>query len=138
MMIRTAHKLLCLAFSVYCFAPYHVYAKDICEFTGSSKQDNECSYKRFQVIEAKLNIRYKQLLAEFDKIVREDPERLAALKPRFVSAQKAWIKFRESECQAIEVWYTNGKLQPSLYYGCMERLAIERLKAFDSFTDYQI
>lgn len=137
MMIRTTFGLLSLTFSIFCLVPGQTFADEVCESSGNSREAVECSYKRFQVVETELNDRYKQLLAELDEISRKQPERLAELKPKFVSAQRAWVKFRESECRAIEVWYTNGKLQPALYYGCMERLAKERLKAFNSFTGYQ-
>jgi uncharacterized protein YecT (DUF1311 family) len=129
--------MLGLALSICCLVPSQAFAEEICEFTGNSMQDVECSYKRFQVVEAELNNRYKQLLVELDEITRKQPVRLAELRPKFVVAQRAWVKFRESECRAIEVWYTNGKLQSGLYFGCMERLAKERLKAFSSFTGYQ-
>lgn len=113
------------------------YVTDVCEYTGRSQEDVECSYKIYQAVEAQLNIRYKKLLVDLDEITKEDPVRLADLKPKLISAQRAWMKFRENECRAIEVWYTNGKLQGHLYATCMREHAEKRIEELSSFTNYQ-
>jgi uncharacterized protein YecT (DUF1311 family) len=107
-----------------------------CEYTGNSKEDVACSYEKYLFVEAQLNTRYEQLLAELDKITEKNP-RLAELKPKLLSAQQAWIAYRESQCRAVEVWYTNGKLQDALYTDCMRSLGEKRIEELNSFTSNQ-
>jgi uncharacterized protein YecT (DUF1311 family) len=108
--------------------------KLICEMTGSSRHDVACARKRFEAVEARLNVRYAQLLELLDSHVEKEPERLRMLKTNFIQAQRAWIKFREAECKAVEAWYTRGTLQQAYYYSCMESLASKRIDDFVVFA----
>lgn len=114
-----------------------VHAKDVCEPIGNSSADTACSHKKLKRTEAKLNARYQKLLVELDEISKADPERLAELKPKLIAAQRAWVSFRQAQCKAVEVWYTNGKLQGALYFDCMRSHAERRIEELNSFTDYR-
>lgn len=107
-----------------------------CEYTGNSKEDVACSFEKYRLVEARLNTRYEQLLIELDGIKEKHP-RLAELKPKLMSAQQAWIIYRDSQCRAVEVWYTNGALQGSLYADCMRSLGEKRIEELDAFTGNQ-
>ena len=107
-----------------------------CEPTSSSKEDVACSYEKYQVVEARLNTRYEQLLVELDKITEKHPKR-SELKPKLMSAQQAWIKYRGSQCRAVEEWYKGGTLQDALYTDCMRSLGEKRIEELNSFTSNQ-
>lgn len=113
------------------------YAKDICEITGVGLPDRICTAKRFKHVEALLNTRYRELLAKLDEVIKQQPIRLANLKRSYIESQRAWVVFREKECSALKVWYTNGNLQDSLYTGCMRTLAEKRIDDFSAFTNHQ-
>lgn len=113
------------------------YAKGICKITGVGIPDRICIAKRFEHVEALLNSRYKELLAKLDEIIKQQPKRLANLKSSYIESQRAWVVFREKECSALKVWYTNGNLQDSLYNNCMRTLAEKRIDDFLAFTNYQ-
>ena len=119
------------------FASLTVQAAEVCEFTGRSFDDVECSNKRWQVVERTLNAKYQALLKELDEIVKQDPQRLSDLKTNLISAQRAWVSFREKDCRAVEVWWTNGKLQGALYANCMKGHAQQRIKELNDFTSHQ-
>lgn len=104
-----------------------------CGYTGNSKEDVACSYDKYQLAESLLKTRYEQLLAELDTITEKHP-RLAELKPKLIAAQEAWIKYRESQCRAVEVWYTGGTLQDVLYTDCMRSLDEKRIEELNAFT----
>lgn len=107
-----------------------------CTSTGSSYDTNVCSYKILEGMESGLKDHYEALLRNLDEVVKADPVRLAELKPRLVASQEAWERFRKSQCQAVEVWYTGGTLQPSLYAECMYELGKRRITELDHFADY--
>lgn len=107
-----------------------------CEYTGNSKEDVACSHEKYQSVEALLNNRYDELLAKLDKITEKYP-RLSELKPKLMSAQQAWVKYRENQCRAIDVWYTGGTLQDALYTDCMRSLGENRIEELNSFTRNQ-
>lgn len=112
-------------------------AAEVCEFTGRSIDDVDCSYERWKVVESDLNAKYQALLKELDEIVKRDPQRLSKLKTNLISAQRAWVSFREKDCRAVEVWWTNGKLQGALYADCMKEHAQQRIKELNDFTNHQ-
>ncbi|WP_332776597.1 lysozyme inhibitor LprI family protein [Polaromonas sp.] len=114
-----------------------VYAGELCGPTGSSIQDTACSQRKLDVAERQLNERYKQLLSELDEITKENPVRLENLKPKLIAAQRAWVSFRQAECSAIQVWYTNGSLQTALYNNCMRSHAERRIEELNSFMNYR-
>ena len=128
-------KAVTLVGALLCAFP--LFAKELCQPTGNSQQDVECAHKKFRAVEAQMNKRYNELLLEIDEITIENSERLAELKPKLIAAQRAWMRFRESQCKAVEVWYTNGKLQGALYFDCMRSLAERRIKELNEFTNYR-
>ena len=108
-------------------------AKEICQSSGSSIQDVKCSNDKLKQTEAKLKVDYQRLLVELDKITMSDPVRLAELKPKLIESQKAWVVFREAECKAVQVWYSGGTLQESLYSECLNASAKKRIEQLNSF-----
>ena len=109
---------------------------EACEFTGNSKADVACSYAKYQAAEARLITRYEQLLLELDNITEINPGR-SELKPKLIAAQEAWIKYRESQCRAVEEWYAGGTLQDALYSDCLRSLSEKRIEELNSFTSNQ-
>lgn len=107
-----------------------------CVPTGNSLHDVACEDVKYKAAEARLNASYKQLLNKLDKITEEYPHR-SGLKPKLISAQRAWIKYRKSQCRAVEEWYKGGTLQYGLYADCMRSLAEKRTEELNSFTGYQ-
>jgi uncharacterized protein YecT (DUF1311 family) len=108
-----------------------------CAPAGGSYDANVCSYKILEGMELRLKDHYETLLKNIDEVVKGDPVRLAELKPRLVASQEAWERFRKSQCQAVEVWYAGGTLQPSLYAECMYELGKRRITELDHFSDYR-
>jgi len=120
------------------------YAKNVCESGSTSRSAAECSYKKYQVVEELLNKRYQELHKELNQLIdkygsysEKNHKKYSDLKEMHIISQRSWIKFRENECKALETWYRNGKLQKSLYYNCMRKIAEDRIEDFENFTKYQ-
>lgn len=109
--------------------------EEVCKYNGTSRHDVQCSNQRFKAVEEILNVKYKELMSKLDEAISKEPERLKDLKVKYVHAQRAWVAFREKECSAFKVWYTNGTLQKSYYYDCMKKMAHQRINEFDHFAN---
>lgn len=109
--------------------------EEICKYNGSSMHDVECTFSRFKAVEAVLNTKYRELMSKLELTISREPERLKGLKAKYIVAQRAWVEFREKECSAFGVWYTNGTLQKSYYYNCMKSMAYKRIDEFSHFAN---
>ncbi len=86
---------------------------------------NECANDAYVKADAALNAAYAQIAAR----LRTEP----AVAQRLVTAQKAWIAFRDGEC-AFEASVTEGgSIHPFIVSQCLEgvtRRRTEELRAF--------
>lgn len=105
--------------------------EQICKMSGRSMDDVNCSRKRFEAVETELNSRYQVFMKRLDEAMKREPHRLQRLKKNFIVAQRAWVRFREKECAAVETWFTHGSLQKAYYYDCMKAMARRRISAFE-------
>lgn len=117
------------------------YAIDVCKDGSTSMEAVNCAYKKYEMVEALLNTKYKELHSKMDTLIEDaysekSRKQYADIKQLHIVSQRSWIKFRENECNAVKEWYRGGKLQDGLYYDCMRSMAERRIDEFDSFTDY--
>lgn len=77
-------------------------------------------------VEQKLNAKYKKTI-----FVLSAPEYFVT-KKAVIESQRAWIKFREKDCNA-EATMTNGTGTASWYMDCMIDYANRRIKRLDEF-----
>jgi uncharacterized protein YecT (DUF1311 family) len=47
-------------------------------------------------------------------------------KKLLVEAQRAWIKYKETNCKSATDQYRGGSIQPLIYYSCLTELTEER------------
>lgn len=85
---------------------------------------NICASKDYKAADAKLNASYKALTARY----ADDQDGRKAL----VEAQRAWIKFRDAQCNFATIGATGGSIRPMLQAGCLEELTEERTKQLDA------
>lgn len=90
---------------------------------------NEESAKAWNKADDALNATYKQLLGKLDD---EGKKKLQA-------AQRAWIKFRDAECESQADEYRGGSILPLIYHTCAKDLTEarttqlkDRLKSIDT------
>ena len=77
---------------------------------------NEESAKALKKADDALNAAYKELLAKLDD---EGKTKLQA-------AEKAWIKFRDAECESAADDYRGGSIKPLIYNNCTKALTETR------------
>jgi uncharacterized protein YecT (DUF1311 family) len=54
-------------------------------------------------------------------------------KDLLLEAQRAWIKYKETHCNAITNQYDGGSIMPLIYYSCLEELTNQRKKQLERY-----
>jgi uncharacterized protein YecT (DUF1311 family) len=89
-----------------------------CNNPQTQSEMNICASIAYQNADRKLNQVYRQLL----------PKLSAARKQKLITAQQAWIKFRDSSCEFERSAYEGGSLAPMIYSNCLANVTEQRTK----------
>ncbi len=95
---------------------------------------NECATGEQKKIDRKLNIVYRRLIRN---LTRPDTEfeKYSELKSSVVDAQKAWLKFREADCNAIHTLYGDGSIRTAMQLECKHTHTELRIKALVEYKE---
>jgi uncharacterized protein YecT (DUF1311 family) len=88
-----------------------------CDEARTQVEMNECADRQYQKADAELNRVYQQLM-------RASGGKDAKLK----TAQLAWIKFRDAECDYEAAFNEGGSMQPMTYSFCLADVTTARTK----------
>ena len=83
---------------------------------GSQSEMNRCADQQYRKQDRRLNELYKKL----EKT------------PELIRAQRAWIAFRDAECDWEEAEYKEGSMYPMAYSYCLAAVTEERIKTFEN------
>ncbi|WP_254564690.1 lysozyme inhibitor LprI family protein [Oscillatoria sp. HE19RPO] len=83
-----------------------------CNNPQSQSEMNACAGQRWQATDRELNQIYQGLIPQLSNSRRQ----------KLVTAQRAWITFRDSECAFYSSFAEGGSMQPMLYSGCLANL----------------
>ena len=111
---------LCLIFFLIPFAA-SAQAPASCGNATTQAQLNECAARGYRDADAQLNSTYGAIMARLEK--GSD----AATK--LTSAQRAWILFRDAECQFVSTHVDGGSAQPMVIDMCLEAQTRARTQA---------
>jgi uncharacterized protein YecT (DUF1311 family) len=89
-----------------------------CNNPQTQSEMNICASIAYQNADRKLNQVYRQLL----------PKLSASRKQKLISAQQAWIKFRDSSCEFERSAYEGGSMAPMIYGFCLADVTEQRTK----------
>ena len=110
--------LLSLSLSYHASAQGKAQAKDPCGNVITQFEMNQCAAKEYQKADAALNRVYKQVM---DKSSLEE-------KVKLKTAQLAWIKFRDAECDYESAENIGGTIYPLIHSGCLTTMTELRIK----------
>ena len=89
----------------------------------------QCLNAEMQVWDALLNSNYQSLLKllvqQEDGAFTNDPDRSDALQ----NAQRAWIKFRDTECMRLYAQWQDGTIRSNVHASCMLNMTARRAVA---------
>ena len=106
--------------------------EDPCETQRNTIEMTVCAKKQFDQGEKELNQSYQSLLKKLSRPDEADI-RYSAVKKQLVAAQRAWVTFRENDCQALKTFNEGGTISSIVYLGCMVSHADERTKNLREF-----
>ena len=107
MRLLTIVALIVLTVSIAVFAQDQ--KKDPCADAQSQTEMNICWGKQYKAADAQLNAAYREFTSKLN------PEETAQLK----TAQLAWIKFRDANCEFVADAYKGGSIRPMIAAMCL-------------------
>lgn len=84
--------------------------KQPCADAQSQNEMNQCAFEEYKKADAELNRVYQQLLPKLE----------AAHQEKLKAAQRAWITFRDADCEYEAFAFEGGSMQPLIRYSCLE------------------
>jgi uncharacterized protein YecT (DUF1311 family) len=105
--------------------PLSIAHAEDCRNAMTQSELNDCAYEAYRKSDAELNALYKQITSR----LKDDPKQAQLL----VTAQRAWIAFRDAECAFVTSPSTGGSVYPMVLSNCRERLTRARLNDLRSY-----
>lgn len=108
---------------------YSAHGATSCENATTQGAMNECAAQSYRNADAELNRAYKTLTSQ----MKNDKESVRKL----VVAQRAWIAFRDSECDLQSTQAKGGSVQGMVLNMCLEEQTRARTKMLDAYMNCQ-
>jgi len=108
--------LYLLVFSMLIAISVQSHAADNCNNLNTQLEMNACAAKEYQSEDAKLNKYYKELIRKVG----------ASEKQKLKATQRAWIKFRDLQCELEASNYEGGSIQPLIRSSCLAQVTKQR------------
>jgi uncharacterized protein YecT (DUF1311 family) len=99
-----------------------------CNNPQTQAEINQCAGLSYQNADKKLNQVYQQLLPKLPKSRQQ----------KLISAQQAWIKFRDSSCEFERSAFAGGSIAPTIYAGCLEGLTKQRTQQLQEYLKFDL
>jgi len=104
-----------------------------CQNPQYQQEMNFCAYQNFLAADEMLNEEYQRAIA-FAKIMDADlSDDLKGAERMLRQAQRDWIKYRDSACEAVQFLARGGTLEPVLVSSCKAKLTRQRTEVLSAF-----
>lgn len=104
-----------------------------CKNAITTPDANECASQDQHRVERRLNVVYQKLLKRLREPDATDEEN-SEIRQKVITAQKAWVVFREADCDAQYEMYKTGTVRTVIYIACMRAHAERRIKELEKFV----
>ncbi|MEO0457332.1 MAG: lysozyme inhibitor LprI family protein [Cyanobacteria bacterium P01_A01_bin.114] len=91
--------------------------KQDCGLAETQQAMNQCAQQNYQQSDDALNEMYTSLKDSLDSVAADN----------LVTAEKAWLDFRDGNCDFERGQFEGGSLAPLIYASCLEQLTDERI-----------
>ena len=115
---------LLLALTPFLFIPLAHAAVD-CANASDQATMNQCAGQDFKAADKELNAAYQQITGR----LKDNPDG----KKLLVSAQRAWLGFRDAECKFSSSGVTGGSIYPWVYSSCLTGVTKVRVEALKQY-----
>lgn len=103
-----------------------------CKTAITTPDVNECERITHLKVEDHLNKVYQRVIKSLERPDTET-EGYSEIKKRLVTAQRAWVKFREADCEAVYAREMAGTARTVMYLSCMKTHAETRIKELEKY-----
>lgn len=110
-------------------------AKIDCDNAMTQADMNSCAYQDFETADAELNAQYKQTRAAMVTLDTGLEDNLKGAEKALLTAQRAWISYRDGQCEAYGFNARGGSMEPMLISGCQAELTRARTKELKELAD---
>lgn len=108
-----------------------LHAKVDCNKAIATPDVNQCAQTEFEAAEKKLNETYRRVLKSLSK--PDDEIKFSEIKRGLTEAQRAWVVFRQKDCDAYFTLHASGTIRTVMYIGCMRNHAERRTKEIEEY-----
>ena len=112
-------------------------AQELADCDGPTPEMNACIFRLYEQADAELNELWTQVLATIRPSDFLPPEAAAAWRESLVAAQRAWVTFKEEDCNGVVAyeWYggtgANAAVGACLYEKTVARIEDLRARYLD-------
>ncbi len=96
-----------------------------CDSLNTQSAINQCISEQYKSSDAELNKLYK----EIGNRLKDDKDALIAMR----TAQRAWVSFRDAECDFAAIHSQGGSIHSMLITSCRTELTQVRIKDFNNY-----
>jgi len=118
----------CLLPLLACLLTPVAYADD-CDNATTQTDMNACAGRQYQTADKALNAVYQQITQR----LKGD----ADTKKRLVGAQRAWVAFRDAECEFSASGVSGGSVYPLVQLNCLTAQTVSRTTALKEYLKCQ-
>jgi uncharacterized protein YecT (DUF1311 family) len=97
---------------------------------------NACAEQDWRTADAELNRVYKAVMAEMQAMDQSLPPELQGAAVTLRDAQRAWITFRDRNCNLAGYPMRGGSAEPLLIYGCLRQMTLDRSRQLQDLVAY--
>lgn len=100
-----------------------------CENASATAEMNWCAEQEFDAADAELNKIYAEALKSIPEMASEPPYDAKAWEGALRASQRAWIAYRDAECDAhVPMFWTGGSGATAEIIGCRTTMTKARTK----------
>ena len=96
---------------------------------------NTCAAQDWAAADARLNDVYAETLAVMQASDRDYPIDGPSEEDRLRRAQRAWVAYRDANCDSAGYPMRGGSAEPLLFYGCLRAMTEDRIADLQSLTE---
>ena len=94
-----------------------------------------CERARQDEADKALNVQYKKTRAAMVAIDSDQDDDMKGAEKALVTAQRAWITYRDAQCEAAGFQARGGTMEPMLVAGCIANVTDARTKELKTLED---
>lgn len=141
--LRKPLKLLMLV-SLVAGASYGVFTQSVlaksqavldCDKAETQSDMNRCASIAYEKADAALNIQYKKTRAALAQQDEDLSSGLVKSTESLLTAQRAWIAYRDAHCETVGFDARGGSLEPYLVSSCLSKLTEQRTAELEALTE---